>query len=100
MKLDHGRLLVGAAVFLAAMLAAPTGAAQEPVPVPRLTSHVVDLTGTLAAPEREALDAKLRGFEDGRGSRVAGLLAPTSGPETRGAVAGRATGEWQTRRTA
>src|SRR5258706_14040838 len=95
MTLAPGRLLAGAAFFLAAMLAAPLAAPQEPIPVPRLSAHVVDLTGTLTAGEREALDAKLRAFETARGSQVAVLLVPTIGEETIEEFAGRVTDEWK-----
>src|SRR5258706_5434491 len=95
MTLAPGRLLAGAAVFLAAMLAATAAAPQEPIPVPRLTAHVVDLTGTLTAQEREATDARLRAFEQARGSQVVVLLVPTIGQETIEEFAGRVTDDWK-----
>src|SRR5258706_9819897 len=95
MTLAPGRLLAGAAFFLAAMLAAPRAAPQEPIPVPRLSAHVVDLTGTLTAQERDAIDAKLRAFEQARGSQVVVLLVPTIGQETIEEFAGRVTDEWK-----
>jgi uncharacterized protein len=95
MTLAPGRLFAGAALFLAAMLAAPQAAPQEPIPVPRLSAHVVDLTGTLTAGERETVDAKLRAFEQARGSQVVVLLVPTIGQETIEEFAGRVTDEWK-----
>ncbi len=91
-----GRLVAWAAFLLlaaSASLAAttPPGA----VPVPKLSAHVTDLTGTLTAPEREAIDAKLRAFEAARGSQVAILLVPTLGSETIEEFAGRVTDEWK-----
>ncbi len=95
MSIPPGRLLAGAAFFLAAMLAAPLAAPQDPIPVPRLSAHVVDLTGTLTAQEREATDAKLRAFEQARGSQVVVLLVPTIGQETIEEFAGRVTDDWK-----
>jgi uncharacterized protein len=89
-----GRL--GSAAILAVAFAA-FGAATPPdtVPVPKLTAHVMDLTGTLTGPEREALDAKLRAFEAAKGSQVAILLVPSIGAETIEEFAGRVTDEWR-----
>ena len=63
--------------------------------MPKLTAHVVDLTGTLTAREREALDAKLRAFEQAKGSQVAVLLVPSIGSEAIEEFAGRVTDEWK-----
>jgi uncharacterized protein len=95
MKRLLGRLLTGAAALLLAAFAAVAATPTEPIPVPRLTAHVVDLTGTLSAAERDALDAKLRAFESARGSQVAVLLVPSIGPETIEEFAGRVTDEWK-----
>ncbi|HET6264076.1 MAG TPA: TPM domain-containing protein, partial [Usitatibacter sp.] len=56
-------------------------AAWAEIPVPKLTARVIDQTGTLAAPERQALEDKLAAFEKARGSQVAVLLVPTLGSE-------------------
>jgi uncharacterized protein len=91
-----GRLPAGAAALLfaiAASAAAPSTG--EPIPVPSLTAHVVDLTGTLTAAEREQVDAKLRDFEQRRGSQVAVLLVPTIGTEAIEDFATRVTDSWQ-----
>ena len=82
-------------MFLAAILAAPAAGPQDTIAVPRLTAHVVDLTGTLTAREREALDAKLSDFERARGSQVVTLLVPSIGQETVEEFAGRVTDEWK-----
>jgi uncharacterized protein len=84
------RALAGAVALLAAGLSF----AQQ-VPVPKLTGHVVDLTGTLAAPARDALDAKLVAFERESGSQVAVLIVPSIGDETIEEFAGRVTDEWK-----
>jgi uncharacterized protein len=56
--------------------------ARADVPVPPLTSHVTDLTGTLTPPEAEGLDHTLQGFEARKGSQLALLIVPTTAPET------------------
>jgi uncharacterized protein len=94
-----GRRVLASAAFLAVALAAlgataPTGPAGA-TPVPKLTAHVMDLTGTLTPAEREALDAKLRDFESARGSQVAILLVPSLGDETIEEFAGRVTDDWK-----
>src|SRR5262245_6883924 len=63
-------------------LVAIAACAYAQVEVPRLTSPVTDLTGTLSAAEIAALEAKLRAFEANKGSQVAVLLVPTTQPET------------------
>ena len=84
-------------IVIAVMLAciAVFAAAQDVAPVPKLTAHVVDLTGTLSADERAALDAKLAAFEQAKGSQVAVLLVPTIGTESIEEFAGRVTDTWQ-----
>jgi uncharacterized protein len=94
MKLLAGRLALGAAALLVAFAswaATPT----EPIPVPKLTARVTDLTGSLSAAERDALEAKLADFETRKGSQVAVLLVPSIGPETIEEFAGRVTDEWK-----
>ena len=69
------RALVAAALlFLPQVVAAET-------PVPPLKSRVTDLTNTLTADQRAALEAKLATFETRKGSQVAVLIVPTTQPE-------------------
>ncbi len=88
-------MLIAAALLFGA--ANVHGAAADPneIAVPKLTAHVVDLTGTLAADERAALDAKLADFERARGSQVAVLLVPSIGTEPIEDFATRVTDQWQ-----
>jgi uncharacterized protein len=51
-------------------------------PVPALASPVTDLTGTLSAAQREALDAKLRDWEARTTNQLAVLIVPTTAPES------------------
>ena len=68
-----------AAVVLAASAFAATPA-RAAVAVPPV-ARVSDLTGTLSAPQRAALDAKLAAFEARKGSQIAVLVVPTTEPE-------------------
>ncbi len=79
----QGRLRATAACVAAvALLAAVASAlAQQLVPVPPLTSPVTDLTGTLTPDQVAALDAKLRAFEQAKGSQIAVLIVATTEPE-------------------
>src|SRR6187549_3392398 len=93
MLLAMGRLVFGTVLFALAALA--FAAQGDPIPVPKLTAHVVDLTGTLSADERTRLDAKLVDFEARKGSQVAVLIVPSIGTEAIEDFAGRVTDAWQ-----
>jgi uncharacterized protein len=67
------------ALALALLLAA--GAASALVALPPLSARVTDLTGTLDAGQRAALEARLESFERAKGSQIAVLLVPTTQPE-------------------
>ena len=67
---------------VATLLVAPAAPAQSLVAVPPLTSPVTDTTGTLAADQVAALDAKLRAFEQAKGSQVAVVIVRSTQPET------------------
>ena len=64
-------------------------------PVPALTAHVMDSTGTLNAAQRDALEAKLAAFEHSRGAQVVMLLVPTTQPEDIAAYAQRVGDSWK-----
>lgn len=93
MRAIAGRALRASLVLVAAMLVAL--AASAAIPVPKLTAHVMDSTGTLEPARLEALDAKLRDFEVRRGSQLVVLMVPTLGDETIEEFAGRVTDEWK-----
>jgi len=67
-------------LFYKALLFVALALAQ--VPVPPLKARVTDLTGTLNAQQRSALEQTLAEFEARKGSQVAVLLVPTTRPET------------------
>ncbi|MDE2259820.1 MAG: TPM domain-containing protein, partial [Betaproteobacteria bacterium] len=57
-------------------------AAQADVPVPPLAARVTDLTHTLDATQKQALETLLTQFEAKKGSQIAVLMIPTTRPET------------------
>ena len=65
--------------FLSSLLLAAAAAAQ--VAVPPLKARVNDLTGTLSAEQRSALEQTLAEFEKRKGAQIAVLLVPTTEPE-------------------
>ncbi len=68
-----------AALLLAAgALAAPAAAT---VPVPPLSGHVVDQTGTLSVEQKAVLEQDLAAFESAKGSQLAVLMVATTAPE-------------------
>ena len=95
MKRALGRLAIGAAALLLGAFAVFAATPADPIAVPKLTARVVDLTGTLTAGEREAIEAKLAAFEQAKGSQVAVLLVPSIGSEAIEEFAGRVTDEWK-----
>ena len=65
------------------------------VPVPTLTGRVTDLTATLAADQKEALEQTLQAFETRKGSQLAVLMVPTTAPETIEQYALRVAEKWK-----
>ncbi len=83
-------------VALALALSASVGLqAQSVQPVPALTSHVVDTSGTLDAAQTAALEAKLAALEQEKGSQVVILVVPTTAPEDIAAYANRVGNTWK-----
>jgi uncharacterized protein len=84
---------LAAALFLLAALAALPVQAQAPLP--ELRARVTDLTGTLSAGERRALERRLEAFEKKKGSQIAVLIVPTVRPETIEQYAIRVAERWK-----
>ncbi len=89
------------AAFLAALLivlgagvVAPVQA-QDLLPVPTLTSRVIDQTGTLSAAQRQALEAKLAALEAQRGAQLVVLMVASTLPEDIAAYAQRVGDAWR-----
>jgi uncharacterized protein len=83
-----------AALFLWAV--ALIGAqAQGLLPVPALDARVIDQTGTLSEAQRQALDAKLKAFEQKKGSQIVVLMVATTQPEDIASFANRVGNAWK-----
>lgn len=65
------------------------------VDVPTLRAPVTDLTQTLTPDQINALDERIRAFEQRKGSQIAILLVPTTEPETIEQYAIRVAERWQ-----
>jgi uncharacterized protein len=67
---------------LALVAAACTAAADDGLqPVPPLTAHVTDLTGTLDAQQKQTLENELAALEKAKGAQLGVLVVPTTQPE-------------------
>lgn len=77
-----------------AWISQPAGA-QSLQPVPPLSAHVMDRTGTLNAAQQAALEAKLTAFEQARGAQVVMLLIPSTQPEDITAYTQRVGDSWK-----
>ena len=86
-----GRWLAG--LCWALLLALLPAQAQQSVPP--LTGHVVDATGTLSAPQRQQMEAKLAAFEQSRGAQIVILLVPSTQPEDIASYSNRVANEWK-----
>src|SRR6218665_354771 len=69
--------------------------AQDVLPVPVLTTRVIDQTGTLSPAQRSALEGKLEAFEASAGPQMVLLLIPSSQPEDIAAYAQRVADAWK-----
>jgi len=65
------------------------------IPVPELHARVTDLTDTLSADDRAALEEKLTSFETEKGSQIVVLIVPTTGDETIEQFSIRTAEEWK-----
>ncbi|MFZ3218403.1 MAG: TPM domain-containing protein [Rhodoferax sp.] len=92
-------LLRGFLALLLSLLGGLAGA-QGVLPVPALTGHVIDSTGTLDPARRQALEDKLSAFEASSGSQVVVLMVPTTQPEDIASYANRVGNTWKIGRKA
>lgn len=86
------RFLAG--LLLAVAVLGAVGVRAE-VAVPPLKTRVTDLTGTLTASQRQALEDKLAAFEAKKGSQIAVLIVPTTEPESIEQYALRVAEQWK-----
>ena len=84
-----GRATLGALTLCCSFMAAAQ------VPVPPLTGHVTDLTGTLTAEQKASLEQTLAAFEARKGSQVAVLMLPSTAPEEIEPYALRVAEQWK-----
>ncbi len=88
-----GRALLYASVVACALGWQSRATAQ--LPVPPLTGHVIDQTGTLTAEQKATLEQTLVAFEARKGSQLAVLMVATSAPETIEQYALRVAEQWK-----
>ena len=82
--------------LLLAVALLPVGAlAQNLVPIPALTSRVIDTTRTLSVADVQTLDAKLAAFEQNKGSQIVVLMVATTQPEDIVSFANRVGNVWK-----
>lgn len=81
-------------VLLWALVASVCGA-QTLQPIPALTAHVIDQTGTLDAIELKGLEDRLMAFEQAKGTQIAILMVATSQPEDIASFANRVGNAWK-----
>ncbi|HEY8326893.1 MAG TPA: TPM domain-containing protein [Rhodanobacter sp.] len=81
--------------WLMAVAFGPAHAADPLVPVPPLQALITDQTATLTAEQRAGLEARLRAFEDRKGSQLAVLIVATTRPETIEQYALRVAEQWK-----
>ena len=96
MARSGARLLACAFAALALAAGAPSAVAQQDLqPVPALTAHVIDATGTLDAARKFSLEGKLAAFEQSSGSQVVVLMVATTQPEDIASYANRVGNAWK-----
>ena len=83
------------AILLIAFAAPWASATNAVQPVPALTGHVIDQTGTLTAADISALESQLVAIEQSKGSQVVMLMVATTAPEDIAAFANRVGNQWK-----
>jgi uncharacterized protein len=92
-QIRHDIVLFLAALFLALL---PFGAAAQNLqPIPPLSAHVIDQTGTLDLIQRKGLDDKLAAFEQSKGTQIVFLIVATTQPEDNASYANRVANAWK-----
>lgn len=64
-------------------------------PIPPLTGHVIDQTGSLSAADTQALESQLAALEQTRGAQVVVLMVASTAPEDIAAYANRVGNHWK-----
>src|SRR5437867_12855714 len=103
-SLPRLRNAVAVAAAFIVLLCAPLGFAQQSAwetgsdglaPIPKLTARVTDLTNTLSASERQALEGKLADWEQRTGNQLVVLIIPSTKPEPIEAYSIRVAEAWK-----
>src|SRR6201985_2724929 len=81
--------------LLALLLLGPALAQTQQQPVPRITSRVIDQTGTLTAEQQATLEDKLAAFQARKGSQIAVLVVATTEPEEISQYSIRVVDQWK-----
>ena len=87
-------------VFALLVLFVASAFAQNVQPVPPLTAHVIDQTGTLDAIQAKGLEDKLAALEKAKGTQVVVLMVGTTQPEDDASYANRVANTWKIGRKA
>lgn len=82
-------------LFIALSLGAGFTGAQDLQPVPALSGHIIDTTGTLDEPQRQGLEARLAAFERDKGTQLVLLMVATTQPEDIASYANRVGNAWK-----
>jgi len=82
------------AIFMIAFQV-PVALAQSPLPVPALTAHVVDQSGTLDAKQRSNMEARLAELEQREGTQLVVLMVESTAPEDITSFANRVANSWK-----
>lgn len=80
---------------LAILLVAWSGPSPAEQPIPPFSSFTIDLTNTLSASQRDAVEQQLRALEQRKGSQIAVLIVPTTEPEAIEQYALRVVESWK-----
>jgi uncharacterized protein len=88
-------MVARAKAVVLALLLCWAQAAFADVAVPKLVGRVVDQTGTLTSSDIDALNQRIRSFEQRKGSQIAVLIVPTTQPETIEQYSIRAAEDWK-----
>ena len=86
---------LGAALAFFWMLLLPVTWAQDLAAIPELDGPVVDTTGTLDAPARQALESRARALQAAKGSQLQVLMVPSTEPEDIAQYAVRVFEQWR-----
>ncbi len=89
------RSVLAIALLCALAFAQVPARTQDLQPVPPLTGRVVDQTATLSAAQRQALEERLRAFEQRKGSQIAVLIVSRTQPEAIEQFAIRVAEQWK-----